>query len=317
MYNASESLCFPELESLDVSVTDTEVSIFSTANLPRIQTLKSHNYNPGSFPFEQLTSLSLSNSQQGKGYWLPRDLSRCFPNLEDLQVAGDFSYTPNETGDLDVAEIFTLSKLQSLTLELYHESSLTLSLTTLKLPALLRIVVTAPLFDWPHIHFIAMLNRFQRGPALTKLSLRWAQITGSQLIETLHLLSNLEELNVTEDGLTGTISPALLQAMTITSSARVVPKLRSLVFFLSVSNKERHIGLDMVASRTQQSFYQLGLRHPDYGPLKYFKLALSIQYTPFEFPISLSKNELQVLRHSMEVKVVVFSQGTPQNEQYL
>ncbi|KAE9401337.1 hypothetical protein BT96DRAFT_1018273 [Gymnopus androsaceus JB14] len=315
VHTQTGDLHFPSLESLLLRDADhSSVNAFSSADLPRLQTMEVHGYNPSSFPFHQLTSLSLVlDRRETRVFRLPRDFTDHLANLEHLHLEGEFNYLPNEIGCTDFEH--ALPKLKSLVIEVYSKPFLTLFLNTFRLPALLSIEIITPLQDWPQADFISLLTRSQRLSALTKLSLRWAQITDEQLLEILHLTESLEELKVLEDH-TNTLSPSLFRAMSISSTPIIVPKLQHIFFSMAISEKECPVGIEMVASRSAKSLSS-NLDSPSCVPLKSFMLFLILAYKPVEPPASLGKESLRALRESMEITVRLAARDAPVEENIL
>lgn len=316
----TQSLRFPLLEALYIQDSNhSGFNPFSTADLPRLQTMELHGYNPSSFPFRQLTSLTLVlDRRETTAYQLPRDLAKHFPNLEHLRLVGEFDFLP-EAGGPDLEPV--LPKLKSLVLELYSRPMpfLSIFLTTISLPALHSVEIVAPLQDWPQAEFTSLLARSQRLLSLKKLSLIWSQIKDEQLLEILRSTRNLEELKIIEDRL-NTLSPSLLRAMSIgliNNPMVIVPKLQHITFLISISEKKCPVGLEMVASRSEKALSSNFDSSTSCLPLKSFKLSLILKYTPSEIPTSLAEDKLQVLRESMDVIVTVSHQNTPFERQNL
>lgn len=310
--NSSETLRFPHLELLQLEDTEDEIHVFSAAEFPRLRKMAISTFTPGLFPFQQLTSLSLLHSL----HRFPRTVEKYFANLEELQITGQFSYLPVETGDLPVPVV--LPKLKSLGLELYEKSSMILPFSTFNLPALLSLEICAPLYDWPQVEFISMLIRSQLTSSLRTLSLRWTRMKDEQLLETLRLTPNLEDLKVVDDRLNSTLSLSFFQTMTIrpgdTEEGNViVPKLQSITFSMALPDRGRFVGYEMVASRASE-FLQVHCPTLNCRPLESVTLILSIGYPPFA---SLTRADIQSLRESMDVKVIVYPANEPHNQEIL
>lgn len=296
----TKSLLFPLLGSLTLEdARPSTLDTFLTAHLPRLRTLNVHGYPPSSFPYHQLTSLSLV-LYHSEIHHLLLGFAEHFINLECLRLEGDLDDLPSETnGGID------LLKLKSLIIESFSESFLVLFLTTFRLPALVSIDVMAPLQGWPHVEFTSLLIRSECLSSLTRLALRWAQITDEQLLEILRQTESLEKLIIVEDH-TPTLSSSLFQAMSITSTTTaatvIVPKLQHITFSRSLYEKESPFGIEMVASRARTAEYFLG--SPEQSsclPLKSFTILLKLLYTPPELPMLLGKEEVQALRRAMAV----------------
>jgi len=121
VHTQTDGLHFPLLESLLLQDADhSSVNAFSSADLPRLQTMEVHGYNPSSFPFHQLTSLSLVlDRRETRVFRLPRDFTDHLANLEHLHLEGEFNYLPNEIGCTDFEH--ALPKLKSLVIEVYSK----------------------------------------------------------------------------------------------------------------------------------------------------------------------------------------------------